>query len=95
MIEKFILCDCKTEGILLSEDEEVNLMYLSFFQYGYNPTKMSLYLKLRYCWQVLSKGKPFNDNIILNKENSKELVKELNKFNKKPNKTDRAINLGD
>ena len=86
MIEKFILCDCKTEGILLSEDKEINLMYLSFFQYSYNPTKMSLYQKLRYCWQVLIKGEPFDDEIVLNKENSRELVKELNKFIKKHSK---------
>ena len=55
---------------------------------------MGLYQKLRYCWQILSTGKPFIDEITLNKDNTKVLITELNNFIKKPIKTDNIINLG-
>ena len=93
---KFIECSCGTEGIMISNDYMDNkepVIDLAFFKYGYNPDKMSLYQKLRYCWQVLSKGRPFGDEIILNKEQTKELIIGLNKFIKKP-KIDKFINLG-
>ena len=93
---KFIECSCGTEGIMISNDYMDNkepVIDLAFFKYGCNPDKMSLYQKLRYCWRVLSKGEPFMDEIILNKEQTKELIIGLNSFIKKP-KIDKFINLG-
>ena len=94
---KFIECSCGTEGIMISNDyieNEEPIIDLAFFKYGYNPEKMGLYQKLRYCWQILSTGKPFIDEITLNKDNTKVLITELNNFIKKPIKTDNIINLG-
>ncbi len=65
----FILCDCRSEVLVLEHDEEYDLMELSIYQnlssYNY---KMSFWQKLRYIYQVLIKGRPYADQIILNKD---------------------------
>jgi hypothetical protein len=55
---------------------------------------MSWKQKLRYCYQVLIKGEPFSDQIVLNKVEIKELIKELNIFIKNTNKKESFISLG-
>ena len=70
----FILCDCKSEVLVLEYDNEYNLMELSIYEnlssYSH---KMSFWQKLRYVYQVLIKGRPYSDQIILTKEQLKDL----------------------
>jgi hypothetical protein len=70
----FILCDCKSEVLVLEYDDEYNLMELSIYEnlssYSH---KMSFWQKLRYVYQVLIKGRPYSDQIILTKEQLKDL----------------------
>jgi hypothetical protein len=70
----FILCDCRSEVLVLDHDFEYGLTELSIYEnissYGH---KMSFWQKLRYIYQVLVHNRPYSDQIILNKEQLKDL----------------------
>jgi hypothetical protein len=63
----FILCDCRSEVLVLDHDSEYELTELSIYEnmssYGH---KMSFWQKLRYIYQVLFHHRPYSDQIILN-----------------------------
>jgi hypothetical protein len=71
----FILCDCRSEVLVLEYDYEYELMELSIYEnlssYSY---KMSFWQKLRYIYQVLIKNRPYSDQIILNKDQIKHIT---------------------
>lgn len=71
----FILCDCKSEVLVLEYDDEYDLMEMSIYEnlssYSH---KMSFWQKLRYIYQVLVKSRPYSDQIILNKEQIKHMT---------------------
>ncbi len=75
----FILCDCRSEVLVLDHDFEYELTELSIYEnmssYGH---KMSFWQKLRYIYQVLVHNKPYSDQIILNKEQLKDLRSFIN-----------------
>lgn len=70
----FILCDCRSEVLVLDHDFEYELTELSIYEnmssYGH---KMSFWQKLRYIYQVLVHSRPYSDQIILNKDQLKDL----------------------
>jgi len=63
----FILCDCRSEVLVLEHDIEYGLTELSIYEnmssYGH---KMSFWQKLRYIYQILIHNRPYSDQIILN-----------------------------
>ena len=71
----FILCDCKSEILVLEYDNEYDLLELSIYEnlssYSH---KMSFWQKLRYIYQVLIKNRPYSDQIILTKDQLKDLL---------------------
>lgn len=71
----FILCDCRSEVLVLDHDFEYELTELSIYEnmssYGH---KMSFWQKLRYIYQVLVHNRPYSDQIILNKEQTRHMV---------------------
>ena len=75
----FILCDCRSEVLVLDHDFEYELTELSIYEnmssYSH---KMSFWQKLRYIYQVLVHNRPYSDQIILNKEQLKDLVSFIN-----------------
>jgi hypothetical protein len=70
----FIVCDCKSEVLVLEYDHEYDLTELSIYEnlssYNY---KMSFWQKFRYLYQILIKSRPYSDQIILNKEKIKHI----------------------
>jgi hypothetical protein len=70
----FILCDCRSEVLVLDHDFEYGLTELSIYEnmssYGH---KMSFWQKLRYIYQVLVHNRPYSDQIILNQDQLKDL----------------------
>jgi len=52
-------------------------IYLSIYKVGINPTKYSFLTKLKHIWQII-KGRPYEDQLILDKNTAKKLAKELN-----------------
>lgn len=71
----FILCDCRSEVLVLDHDFEYELTELSIYEnmssYAH---KMSFWQKLRYIYQVLIHNRPYSDQIILNKEQTRHMV---------------------
>jgi hypothetical protein len=78
----FILCDCRSEVLVLEHDIEYGITELSIYEnmasYAH---KMSFWQKLRYIYQILVKNRPYSDQIILNQEQLKELAMFINGCN--------------
>ena len=70
----FILCDCRSEVLVLDHDSEYGLTELSIYEnmssYGH---KMSFWQKIRYICRVLVHNRPYSDQIILNQNQLKDL----------------------
>jgi hypothetical protein len=70
----FILCDCRSEILVLDHDSEYGLTELSIYEnmssYGH---KMSFGQKLRYIYRILVHSRPYSDQIILNSNQLAEL----------------------
>lgn len=71
---RFISCECGNEVLLFSYDHDINMMDVALYQYrSYAVGKMSLRDKIRYCWQILWKGRAYCDQLVLNRSSLKEL----------------------
>ena len=64
MNELFIRCECGTEGINITQDEETGEIYVALWYYGKHD--MSIMHKLHWIWQIV-KGKPYLDGIVISK----------------------------
>lgn len=62
----FFLCDCRSEVLVIEYDHHFQMADLAIYQTdaAYR-AKMSLWQRLRYCWQVLWNKKPYADEIML------------------------------
>jgi hypothetical protein len=72
--EKFIKCDCHSEGMLITKFDDEEELYFSYWREGINPIKLSWWIRLKLCWMVLTKGNVYDDQVILNKEKAIELA---------------------
>jgi hypothetical protein len=72
--EKFIKCDCHSEGMLVTKFDDEEELYFSYWREGINPIKLSWWIRLKLCWMVLTKGNVYDDQVILNKEKAIELA---------------------
>lgn len=82
----FVECDCHSEGIMISCDDTDPFpnINLAIFSHGkYHNNSLSFKEKLRYCWNVIRKGRPFEDDIMLRQETAKELANILLEFSNK------------
>lgn len=71
----FIKCSCSSESLCLEKDEEEDLLYISIWERGYGRDgRLSLKQKLRHCWYVLINGRPYGDEIVLDRAARSELV---------------------
>lgn len=72
----FIKCTCHSEGLMVEADEDS--LYLSIWERGYGQdSTLSWKQKLRYIWQILRHGKPYGDQIVLDREGCFTLSKAL------------------
>jgi hypothetical protein len=77
----FIPCSCKSEILVIEYDHEWNIADLAIFEHYTNySNKMSLWQRLRYCFQVLVYKKPYSDQIVLDKKQLKDLKEFLNEL---------------
>ena len=78
---KYIQCACSSELISLEQWPEEKQIYLSIWERGYRyNNKLSFFERLRWCWWILRKGRPFGDCIILNDNNTDEFIEALEEF---------------
>jgi len=76
---EFIRCECYGEGMGIDFDPEDGLYYFSYWASGLSGGRLSIRDKIRYCWQVLVKGKAFNDELIMSRKSVNELINFLAK----------------
>jgi len=79
-IKDYIECSCYSEGVFIQHDSEDKLTYISFYRLGANPVKLNWWNKIRYIWQVVSKGMPFHDQLVLKDSEIKKLQSVLEKI---------------
>ena len=79
--QKFIQCDCWGEGMLITKFDDEEELYFSYWRQGIDPIKPSWWTRLKLCWMMLTKGNVYDDQVVLNKEKSKELADWINKNN--------------
>ena len=73
----YIKCDCGSELICIegwpSETGE-KAIYISLWEQGnHNNNALTIFDRLRWCWQILKTGRPFTDEIILYKDGIEQL----------------------
>lgn len=73
--EFYIRCDCGSEVLSLLYDSEIKMLELAVYS---NSPFMSLWQKIRYCWHLFVYGRPYNDQIMINKNQIQNLIKFLN-----------------
>lgn len=78
--KKFIMCSCQSESILIEKYSGEEEIYISLFGRGLNLKRYNFKDKLRHIWQIITKGTPYTDEIVLNKDSAKELADTLNAF---------------
>jgi hypothetical protein len=71
--EKFIKCDCHSEFIRLDYDSDFEHFDLSIWALQAS-SKPGWRTKLRWIWRILTKGSPYGDQVIIDKDKAKELA---------------------
>jgi hypothetical protein len=70
----FIRCGCESEILVLDYDPEISMLDLSIYEilksYEHG---MSFWQKVRYIYQIMRYGRPYSDQIVLDKNQIKEL----------------------
>lgn len=85
--KKFYECECHTEGIMVSMDDEFDKsICMAFFGHGYQGTKFTFFQKLRWCWRILKKGHPYEDEVMFDKDTALDLGKDLLEWGSSPDK---------
>jgi hypothetical protein len=70
----FIPCSCRSEILVIEYDHDIDIADLAIFEnYTNYSHKMSLWQRLRYCYQVLIHKKPYADQMVLDRRQLKEL----------------------
>ncbi len=72
------MCDCHSHGLVVERFDDEEEVYIALFERGLNGRKLSFIERIKWCWQILRYGNPWNDLIVLNKEKQKELAEFLN-----------------
>lgn len=77
-------CVCSSEVLYIQRDEDVCMDNDVEYDIGifshYNVSGLSWKDKLRYCWEILKKGRPYGDQMILYESQMVELKEYLNKM---------------
>lgn len=78
----FVPCSCKNEILAIEYDHKLHIAELAIYEHyiGYRH-KLSLWQRLRYCYQVLLNKKPYADQITLDDKQLKDLQKFLSGLN--------------
>jgi hypothetical protein len=79
-IKDYIECSCYSEGVFIQYESDEKLTYISFYKLGANPVSLNWWNKLRYICQVIFKGAPFHDQLILKDTEVKKLHSVLGKI---------------
>jgi hypothetical protein len=77
----FLLCDCKSEVLVIDYDSDYQLADFSIYEnFASYSNKMSLWQKIRYMYKVMVTGNPYADQMVFNREQLKEIKDFLNQI---------------
>jgi hypothetical protein len=75
----FIPCGCRSEILMIEYDHEWKMADLAIYEtYNAFRNKMSLWQRLRYCWQILWFKKPYSDEMVLDHNQLNDLKNFIN-----------------
>jgi hypothetical protein len=79
-----IECECGSHLLQVVSDVEENAVpdiahryFIALFNYGYNNVTTWKH-RLRVCWRVLTKGEPYDDQLVLTPDEAKKLADFIN-----------------
>ena len=67
-----ITCSCHTHELHFEKDHDMDMWYISFWQRGYVEQSSWAY-RLKCIWHILKTGRPYGDEVILEKKDILEL----------------------
>ena len=70
--ELHLTCSCHTHELHVEKDHEDAMWYISFWQRGYI-SETSWKYRLRCIWHILINGRPYGDEVILERKDLIEL----------------------
>ena len=70
--ELHLTCSCHTHELHFEKDHDMDVWYISFWQRGY-VEQTSWKYRLRYIWHILKNGRPYGDEVVLEKKDLEEL----------------------
>jgi hypothetical protein len=70
--ELHLTCSCHTHELHFEKDFEEDMWYISFWQRGY-AEQSSWGYRLKCIWHILKNGRPYGDEVILEKKDLEEL----------------------
>ena len=73
--EIFIPCSCGGEGLHLYKFKNDNELFISIWEMGYGKdNRLTWKQRLRYVWRVLREGRPYGDQVVLDREGRSKLI---------------------
>ena len=79
---EMFICECSGESVMVSKYKDEPEIYFSFWGRGFNPKHMSWRMRLRLCWQILTTGTTYMDEVMLSTTKAREMSKFLSKITK-------------
>ena len=77
---EFIECACIGEGISISKWDDEEEIYMSWFVEGHGAGRYAWRYRLQHIWQIIRKGYPYLDDLILSKQDAGRLARTLMRF---------------
>lgn len=74
---KLYECDCHTHGFTVNGNEELGVIFMSFWAMGQAGNKLRWRDRLRWCWNILRSGEPYDDEVVLSPDGAMELASAL------------------
>ena len=76
--ELHLTCSCHSHELHIEKDHEDEMWYVSFWQRGY-VTETSWRYRLRCIWYIIKNGRPYGDEVVLEKKDVLELQDYVNR----------------
>jgi hypothetical protein len=76
-VSKAVRCSCFSEAVFVEPDQEVGLVYISIMEH-YGTGSRSVWDRIRWCWHMLREGRPYGDQMCLDRKRAKALVDLIN-----------------
>jgi hypothetical protein len=80
----FFMCDCSSHMLEVFTEIEGDNPYIEFCMWRMgSPQKLSLWLRIKFCFLLLFKGEYHTDEVLLNKKEFVRFAKYIKNINKK------------